>query len=187
MKKISKDTLRQMLTECKDGEGVIISGNTFCGFDSVTIPTLTGGKANPMQGKIQKIVVGSTVQIFQNKNASSYEAMVGRRLEAEGKSAEDFVLSPRSWGNRLPNCPIVHHVKDGKDQYYLEVIFKTAGNVSYLYNGQPIEKKDIQGMDSKGEAEQGGLSAEAKVIIRSYKLDSITRMTLGGNTYIIED
>lgn len=82
------------------------------------------------------------------------------------------MLSPRTWGQRLPGLPLVHHVKDDASKYYFEVIFIKAGTVEYLLDGQPIDMNLIEGlMDKSPEGEQGGL--DNKVIIRTYALDSI--------------
>jgi len=62
------------------------------------------------------------------------------------------------------------------------------GNVSYLLNGQPIAKEDIQGLKaSSSNGKQGGLSDEMKVIVRSPKMQSITRLTMNGETYNVVD
>jgi hypothetical protein len=181
IKKISKKALINLLTECKG-----ISGATFIGLDTITIPTLKGGKSNAMQGKIQKVSIGNSVMIFQNKKSNAYENMVRRRLEAEGKDEATFELKPRAWGERMPNCPIVVHTnKQGETNFYLEVIFVKAGCSYFLFEGKPIDKKNIIGLEDKEEGEQGGL--ENKVVIRSFKIDSIARITLNKSTRIVED
>ena len=181
VKKISKRALVNLLIQCKG-----ISGNTFVGIDTITVPVLAGGKKNSMQGRVQKIMIGATAMIFQNKKSNAYEAMVKRRLEAEGKKPESFELKPRQWGERLPNCPVVVHTnKQGETNYYLEVIFLKAGHVTYLLDGKETAKEKIEGLNEKEEGEQGGL--EDKVIIRSFKMDSIARITLNKSTRIIED
>lgn len=68
-----------------------------------------------------------------------------------------------------------------------------SGEVEYvLLNAdgelEPIAKANIQGQPpEKNEGEQGGLSKEMKVIPRDFKLASLQRLTLGGNTYLIEN
>jgi len=183
MQKISKKNLITLLTECKE-----IGASTFVGLDCITIPVLAGGKKNEMQGQVQKITTGAVVMIFQNAKSNAYENMVKRRLEGEGKNPESFELKPRAWGERLTNCPIVVHTnKQGETNHYLEVIFLNAGTTTYLLNGKPIKKELVQGLDEKEEGTQGGLSDDKKVIIRSYKIDSIARITIAKETYIVED
>ena len=154
-----------------------INGASFVGLDTHTDVPLTGGKKNPMQGRVTKRMVGASVMSFQNKNFSAYEAMVKRRLEAEGKQPEDFVLSERAWGVRVPNMPIVEH----KGNYYLEVIFLKPGTVTYYLDGNPMDKQDIEGLKDAAAGEQGGL--ENKVIIRTFAADSITELRIDGQAF----
>ncbi len=158
-------------------------GNTFIGIDTLSNVKLKGGKGNEMQGRVTKKVEGSSCQIFQNKTKSGYGAMVQRRLDKEGKKVE-FKLQPRTWGTRIEGTPVIEH----KGQHYLEVIFIKSGEVSYLLDGKPIDKNEVVGLpeSSKGGL-QGGLSEENKVIIRTYKLNSIYRLTMNGITYLIND
>ena len=158
-----------------------VSGSSFVGLDTLTEVKLAGGKKNPQQGRITKKMVGAQIMVFQNKNINGYEAMIARRLAAEGKDPASFVLGERAWGSRVPNMPIIEHFKDGATNYYLEAIFLKPGAVSYFQDGAPIEKSDIVGLDDKTEGEQGGL--ENRVIIRSFKADSITEVRVDGKTF----
>jgi hypothetical protein len=158
-----------------------VSGASFVGIDTLTEVKLTGGKKNPQQGRITKRMIGAHVMCFQNKTINGYGAMIVRRLQAEGKDPASFVLGERAWGTRVPNMPIIEHFKDGATNYYVEVIFLKAGVVDYFIDGAPIAKADIIGMDDKPEGEQGGL--ENKVIIRSFKADSITEVRIDGKTF----
>ena len=154
-----------------------INGMTPIGLDTVTTPKLKGGKSNPMQGRVKKHMKGANVMLFQNKRVHGYEAMVKRRLVGEGKNPASFVLSPRKWGQRIPNTPFVEH----NGNYYLEVIFLHAGEVEYTLDDQPIAVEDIVGLElNKKEAHQGGLSD--KVIVRTFKVEGIERVTINGQT-----
>ena len=159
-----------------------INGNTFVGLDTITTETLTGGKSNPMQGRVQKLTVGSQVQVFQNKNSNAYANMVQRRLDKTGKEVE-FELQPRTWGVRVEGTPIIEH----KNEFYLEVIFLKGGESTYTLDGNPIKKELIQGLAVKKEGTQGGLEQEDKVIIRTYKIASISRITINKQTYIVTE
>lgn len=159
-----------------------VNGSSFISLDTTTIVKLKGGKSNPMQGRVRKHNTGANVMVFQNKKANAYDNMVKRRLMAEGKNPDLFKLSPRAWGTRLQGTPLVEH----KGALYLEVIFLKGGKSTYTLDGQPIAPEDIQGLDlNKPEGEQGGLSD--KVIIRTYKMDSITRMKIGDKEYTAPD
>lgn len=166
-----------------------INGNTFVGIDTLTVETLKGGKGNPMQKRVTKACVGSQVQVFQNKNSNGYANMVQRRLNKEGKEVE-FTLQPRTWGKRIDGTPLLVHTPKGEttEKYYLEVIFVKGGEVSYLLDSRPIKKELIEGLETERiEGSQGGLSDENKVIIRTYSIASLTRVSINKQTYIVID
>lgn len=155
-----------------------INGSSFVGIDTVTKVKLKGGKKNLLQGRVTKRMTGASVMIFQNKNINGYDAMVKRRLVNEGKSAEDFTLSARSWGTRIVNTPFVEH----KGQYYLEVIFLKAGNTEVLLDGEVVDSNTIEGYPVSSPAgKQGDL--DNKVIIRTFKIDSITAIKVNKIRY----
>lgn len=177
MQTISKENLvKLLLNPTVSG----ISGNSFVGLDTLTTPKLKGGKKNEQQGLVTKSVVGSHVQVFQNKKKNGYASMVQRRLNKDGSTTE-FELKPRTWGVRVEGTPIIEH----KGGYYLEVIFMKAGLVEYFFEGNTIEKNDVVGLDTdKKEGKQGGL--KDKVIIRTYKIESLVRVTINKETYKVE-
>ncbi len=155
-----------------------VNGATFIAIDTITTPKLKGGKKNPLQGRVTKHMTGANVMVFQNKNSSGYDNMVKRRLEKEGKNPDSFQLSPRAWGTRLIGTPIVEH----KGQYYLEVIFLKSGKIHYEVDGVVTDPEMIEGLNlEKREGNQGGLND--KVIIRTFKIDSLEKITINKNTY----
>ena len=153
-------------------------GATFIGLDTLTDVKLAGGMKNPQQGRVQKRVYDSNVMVFQNKNINGYEAMVRRRLIAEGKNPDSFELSPRTWGVRIPDMPLVEHTVNGVTKYYLEVIFLKAGTVDYLIDGKLAKKAEIIGLPATPEPKQGGL--DNTVIVRCYAVDSIACIRVNG-------
>lgn len=155
-----------------------IKGATFISIDTLTTVTLTGGKSNPQQGRITKKMEGANCMLFQNKHLNGYEQMIRRRLEQEGKNPDSFQLGERAWGTRIPNTPFVEH----KGKEYLEVIFLRPGKVSYFLDGQPIDKHDVNGLKDHQEGEQGGLND--KVIIRTFAIENITKLTIDKRTLI---
>lgn len=162
-----------------------VNGGTFVGLDTEVNVKLTGGKKNPMQGRVTKITKGSSVMIFQNKNVNGYAAMVMRRLLQEGKDPSTFQLGPRKWGERLPDLPIIKHLKEGSStpEYYLEVIFLHAGTSFYFLDGKPINKSKIIGLpEAREPSGQGGL--DNQVIIRCYNLNSIRAMRVDRQYFI---
>lgn len=154
-----------------------IQGASFIGIDTHTDVLLTGGKQNPQQGRVTKRMLGATVMAFTHQNVNAYKAMVQRRLGLEGKDPEDFKLSERAWGTRVPNMPIVEH----KGSYYLEVIFIKPGNAEYLLDGVVVPESAIIGLKKAAPGKQGGL--EDKVIIRDFKAESITALRIDGKEF----
>jgi len=154
-----------------------LSGGTFVGIDTVTTPRLKGGRKNEQQGRVRKHMTGATVMCFSNQNGSAYNAMVQRRLAQEGKNPNDFVLSPRTWGQRITGTPFVEH----KDKLYLEVIFIRPGTVHYTLDGVTIPKSQVEGLAESGESEQGGL--EDKVVLRTFDLASVVALRANGQEW----
>lgn len=155
-----------------------VNGSTFISIDTQTDVKLKGGKKNLCQGRVSKRTTKSNVMVFQNKSTNAYQNMVEKRLTSEGKDPSNFELSPRTWGTRIVNTPFVEH----KGQYYLEVIFLKSGDVEVLLDNEVTDKSTIEGYPStKVESDQGGLSD--KVIIRTFKIDSITSITINKQQY----
>jgi hypothetical protein len=158
-----------------------VSGASFVTIDTVTVPKLAGGKSNPHQGRVLKVMTGANVMVFQNKNSNGYENMVNRRLLAEGKDPASFTLGTRTWGTRLENMPIVEHTKNGETKHYLEVIFLKAGKSHYLIDGNLVPASRIQGLQESTEGEQGGLND--KVVIRTFDIENITQIRADGQVF----
>jgi hypothetical protein len=156
-----------------------VNGNTIIAIDTVTVPKLAGGQKNPMQGKVRKIMIGGNVMVFTNKNSNGYENMVNRRLAQEGKDPASFQLGERAWGKRIAGTPFVEH----NGAMYLEVIFLKPGKVHYEHGVREISAAQVQGLQQKDEAEQGGL--DNKVIIRTFKADSISSITIDGQRHVL--
>lgn len=155
-----------------------INGLTFIGIDTSTEPRMLGGKKNPFIGRVRKVVENNNVMVFQNKTTNTYNNMVMRRLEKEGKNPESFKLSPRKWGTRIPNTPFIEH----KGQYYVEVIFLKKGKTHYELDGIKTSPQSNWNVVTNSEnGAQGGL--DDKVIIRTFKISSITQITINHNTY----
>lgn len=158
-----------------------VNGSSIINITTATTLPLLGGAKNPMKDRVKKVTEGTSVMVFQNKSKNGYAAMVQRRLNKEGKNVE-FKLSPRKWGTRVPDMPIVEH----GDERYLEVIVLKPGVVHYELDGRVIEPSAIQGMKPEPEkAEQGGL--DDKVTIKAYNFDSIRAITINKEKHIFEE
>lgn len=152
-----------------------LSGSTFVSLDTVTIPTLKGGKKNPQQGRIVKVGRGHKVMIFTNKNKNAYEAKVNRERVKEGNT-EEFKVAPLKWGEHRKDSPLIDH--NGK--VYLQVMFIKSGEVSYEMDGEPIDKDDIIGLPVVKDSGRQELSKENMVVIRAYDVQNIRAMRAFG-------
>lgn len=117
-------------------------GAIIFGFDTKTVPTLKGGKSNPMQGRVEKVMVGAVAMANRDYGNSR-----NKQLIAAGYKPT-YVVKPRKWGTYLTaGLPIITH----KGEIYLNTSILSAGKVHYLLDGKPIDKADIIGLnDSKG-------------------------------------
>jgi len=155
----------------------LVNGASFVGIDTETVVKLTGGKKNPMQGRVTKVTTGANVMAFQNKNCNAYENMVNRRLDSEG-NGDKFEVGPRKWGTRVDNLPLVEH----KGALYFELIFNSAGETSYKLDGVAIAKDAIEGLPvRRASSGQGGL--KDTVIIRTFKVASLTAVRIDGQEF----
>lgn len=155
-----------------------IKGTSFAGLSTLTQVKLPGGKKNSMQGRVQKVMENANVIIYSNSSNNGYAEMVKKRMLNEGKDPNEFQLKPRAWGTRIGNSPFIEH--NGK--HYFECMFISPGTVTYLLDGKPVDKSEIEGLEIEKEkseayeASQGGI--EEKVVLRTFALESITKLKI---------
>ena len=117
-------------------------GALIIGFDSSTIADLSGGKGNPMKGRVTKVMTGAVAMVNRN-----YENSRNKQLQVAGFKPT-FKVQPRKWGVfAIAGLPVLTH----KGGVYLNTSILKAGKVSYLLDGKAIDKALITGLkDSKG-------------------------------------
>lgn len=144
-----------------------IKGGTFASLDAETYP----------YPSIRKVTTGERVMLFTNKGGSAYESIVKRRLQQAGKDPDNFSVSNLAWGERIPNTPLIYH----RYKYYLQVIVLNPGIETYYFaSGKAVPDPDRLGIGRKRTNQ--GLAKEDEVIVATYKLDNIIRITLMGET-----
>lgn len=142
---------------------------------------------NPFAGRVTKICVA---HVFVNFNyANSVNTQRRKEAEREGTEAEVFAPDERKWGTRIRRedqtlTPLVRHVKDGEERFYLECRFlKSEPRVVYrLDRISDIDKAEFEEFlpgRSSG-AEHQGLSQDNEVIMRDYNVGGITRLVTEG-------
>jgi hypothetical protein len=143
-----------------------ISGCTFASLDSRTEP----------KPGIICITTGERVMLFTNKKSSGYENMVRRRLMEAGKNPDNFVLSDLPWGIRVDDSPIIEHA----GRYYLQTVVMEHGESKYYIGATEI---DPAAVGIRPRRTNQGLSLGNEVIVKTFKIESITRITLLGHTF----
>lgn len=155
-----------------------LKGTSFVTLNTSRIVELSGGKSNPLKGRITKKVSGTNVLISQDRTKSAYHEMIRRRLIAQGTANPDFEPSKRTWGERIKDTPIIQH----NDKFYLGCIILREGKSSYFLDGLPIAITDITGLKHEAVTPQFGL--EKPVLYRLYSTDSITSLKFKKTLYI---
>jgi hypothetical protein len=167
--KTSSVTKSQLLSAIAQLQGVAIGS-----INTLTVPVLTGGKKNPMQGRITKETFNGNVLFACNINGNTYMNMVKKRLAQEGKDPESFVLGALPWGERIQNTPFITN----KGEIYVQVSYlHPPKEIIYRFCGHIIDKADIIGLKESSNGEQGGL--DNKVPVRTPKLSSIVGLKMG--------
>lgn len=161
-----------------------VNGVKMASIDTKTKVHLKGGQSNPLQGKVSKLTLGSSVMLYSNTASNGYETLVKRRLAEEGKDPEQFKLGVRPWGERVPGTPIITH----KGKVYIEVVYLKPGVTTHVDdNSQELKVDQIPGYPETvvTETSQGGL--DNKVIIRTIAMDSLINIRIDGQEYKVND
>lgn len=142
-----------------------ISGCTFANLDAET---------EPSKG-IRKVTTGVRVILYTNKKSSGYENMVKRRLAEAGKNPDDFRSGDLPWGTQVPDSPLIEH----KGKVYLKCIVLSPGQSRYYIGTREVGGT---GLGLRGHMPDQGLPPGDEVIVCAYKLESILKITLMGET-----
>lgn len=142
-----------------------VNGCTFAALDAET---------HPSKG-IRKTVFCETVIVFTNKTGSGYERMVRRRLEEIGKDPESFSVSELPWGERIPETPMIEH----RGNLYLQAVVIRPGVTTCFIGTREVNCATF--CRDRGGYSQG-LSDDRRVTVHAYKLESLLRLTLLGET-----
>lgn len=144
-----------------------IQGCTFASLDAQTLPT----------PGVRKVTTGESVILFTNRKDSGYKRMVERRLIEAGKDPKNFVLGDLAWGSRIPHTPLIEH----KGSLYLQTILLRPGKSEYFLSGmnKPVDPKHLF---LKERRTNQGLPPSEEVIVNTYKLSNIIRLTVLGET-----
>lgn len=166
MKRITATELQVKLAQVRTA--------TFATITTVTEPKMNKG-GNPYFGRIRK---KQTMNVTINFD---YANSVNNQLKKEDKEAA-FVPHARKWGERIQGTCLIQH----KGQVYLEA--KPNGKPSaseYFCDGQSIDKSEIALYLPKVNSNAEHQGVEKEIIIRDFKLSSISAIKLQGEQYEI--
>jgi hypothetical protein len=150
-----------------------VSGAKIVSLVVETVPDMITPKANPLFGRLVKRSYINGMIGFR------YENSVNNQLAREGVEA-DFVSHPRKWGNRIEGTPLVEH----KGTHYLEVKIEKVYDTKYILDGKEVSKDVVAQHLRPAKEGSGRQGTEKAVILRDYKLDSITALNMGGRQYL---
>lgn len=123
----------------------------------------------PKQNIIQKVAYIKVM--LGNWN---YERCVNNRKIKRG-DISDFKAKERKWGKHISNSPLI--VKG--NEKYVQVSVLQVCDTFYIKNGQNMIKEEIdQVLYDRTSSQQN-----KKMMVRSYKLDSIRSLTYNKTTY----
>lgn len=166
-------------------DAIRVDPNAEIHIDMRTEQKLTGGKSNPMQGRVFKETYMLPIEIALPGVAGGYAERLKAQATADGKDPDAYTPKARAWGTRVNDGPLIEH----KGEYYLEFFVIGPGQTNYVYDVNdsgraeefvPIERTAIEGMpESKkpGSHTQDGLSK--KIDVRCIKLSNIIRFHIG--------
>lgn len=142
-----------------------IQGASFAGLDAVTHPK-TG---------IKKVTTNQQVLLFGC--GGQYESMVKKRLEEAGLNPGSFAGLDLPWGTRVDDSPLISH----KEKLYLQTILIQPGGIVY-YRETPFGDREVNPLDYgiKERTPNQGLPEGQEVVVNTYGLDNLVRLTVGG-------
>lgn len=148
-----------------------VRNNAIGSIETCQTVQLTGGKKNPMQGRVTKKTAGGSVMFFGNTKSNGYVNMKRRKAAKNGNTdAGNIQPKKRVWGERIQETPLIFH----KGKVYVEMVYLHAPTkIEYFLDGKPIDKNDIQGMPKARK------TGENDIPLRVMKLETITRLKMG--------
>lgn len=155
----------------------VIKGATFARITTRTSPEVK--KDCPIEG-LSKISESNVTIGFH------YERAVNRQREREDIE-ETFVAQPRKWGVRIEGTPLVEHTnRDGEHSYYLEAKIEKSLGHQYRDHDENIIDDEIVNQWLRKPSKSTTQGTDKEIILRDYRIDSITSIRLGGEELEIQ-
>lgn len=115
---------------------------------------------------------------------NDYETRVQGNESKEGLTP-DFVSMENKVGNHISKC-VLFNEKTQSHYLMVERFDEIKPKVEYIFEGNQIDKMLFNDYMVKV-SESSRQEQERKVMVLSYKLDSIKELSLNGQKYIVED
>lgn len=143
-----------------------VRGCTFAALDAETSPS----------PGVRKTTTNEQVLLFSMRSGSGYENMVKRRLAELGRDPDTFSVGDLPWGRRIDNTPCIAHAGN---IYVQMVVIKPGMSECFVGN----HSVNCAAFGKKMQSGYGqGLPDDRRVVVHTYKLESIVRLTLLGET-----
>lgn len=162
-KTIDRDQLQRLLSKIKGEKTLVIGTHT-------TVKLV--GVERPYE-EVRKVAV------LKVKVNYDYAHEINVRRLAEGKKA-NYQVKPAAWGEHLGDGPLLTH----KEQVYLDCMVKERAGHAYFKGKKRLNKTLVESFIRDNPNHQG---LEDQVLIRRYKLDSITTVILDNIEYTVAD
>lgn len=151
----------------------------FVTFTAITTPRMRKTDnpywdADEREWNIRKISRVNGIINFQYANS------VENQREREG-NFEPFEPKERRWGQRISGTPLVEH----NDRYYLEVKVERSLSTTFVdSDGNEVEREEIEQF-LYSSSQPKTQKTETPIILRDYRLESISEISLNGETFYI--
>jgi len=165
----------------------IRNGNNFANIDIACPESLTGGKKNPMQGRIVKHTRGLRVEIATDSVINSYESRYNRDLEKGGHGGT-YTIKPHAYAVRFgKDTATMHHKTNGTPymRYFMQK-GQLGAETYYTLDNKRIDAADIEGLKVKVKSimpETKGTDSEVeRPFYRLVKVENIVAIRAGKQT-----
>ena len=164
-------------------------GHSFVSLETSTIPKLTKkGRDSGLTLK-EKLDCFHIVKVskFNAGIGYNYVSMIENRLDKEGKDKEEYKQGT-SWHEPFENTNTIRQHKATKELYfYVALIANNPSSSFYLdERGNIVDKQDLVEFLPKPSAPKNqGLTDGNEILVRTLKLESLKKITMEKETYIV--
>jgi len=152
-----------------------VSDCTFISLRAVVAPTMTKTR-NPFHDRVMKVVsAAGTINVRYSRAVNLQRGREGLRT--------DFVARERSWGTKLPNCPVIEYThEDGETVYYLDIkIQARTDQYRLIETGRVVTKDQLEEWLRPPQMTRQGV--EKRIAWRDFRIDRIVELRIKGDVW----